>query len=264
MLPVYPLRVTVKVKGVVPEFPSSLLASSAAMLSAESSLRIVPLAIAEVIVAPPLAPDSVTVKPSSGSTSVSPVTLTLMVLLVSPAAKLSVPLGSAPPKSAALAGLTPLPVTAQLTLVAPVVGPLRVTVNVYGVSPEFPSNLTASAAAIANDGAMVPLPITMLLPVTSILSSCTAVTGLKKATMRLGWSARSRVRFKVPAAMARIGTLNNCSSLPTCAGGTYWSVLIPPTSSIKPGAAAVPEVDPAKLNSAPCTMSPVALARLAG
>ena len=49
--------------------------------------------------------DSVTVKPSSGSTVVSPATLTVIVLLVWPAAKLTVPEGSTPPaKSAALAG----------------------------------------------------------------------------------------------------------------------------------------------------------------
>ena len=43
----------------------------------------------------------------------SPATLTVMVLLVSPAAKLTVPVGNTPPvKSAAAAGLAPLPVTA--------------------------------------------------------------------------------------------------------------------------------------------------------
>ena len=76
----------------------------------------VPLAVAVVIVAPPLAFDNVTVKPSSGSTVVSPLTLTVSVLLVSPAAKLIWLAGSVPPKSAALA---PLPVTAQLTVVVP-------------------------------------------------------------------------------------------------------------------------------------------------
>ena len=70
------------------------------------------MAVAVVICAPPEALDSVTVKPSSGSTVVSPLTLTVIVLLVSPAAKLTTPLGSVPPKSAALAGLAPLPVTA--------------------------------------------------------------------------------------------------------------------------------------------------------
>ncbi len=63
--------------------------------------------------------DSVTVKPSLDSTTVSPATLTVIVLLVSPAAKLTVPEGSAAPaKSDPAAGLAPLPVTAQLALVA--------------------------------------------------------------------------------------------------------------------------------------------------
>ena len=66
--------------------------------------------------------DSVTVKPSSGSTVVSPATLTVMVWLVWPAAKLTVPEGSTPPaKSVALAGAAPLPVTAQVALLVPVV-----------------------------------------------------------------------------------------------------------------------------------------------
>ena len=46
------------------------------------------------------------------STAVSPATFTVIVLLVSPAAKLSVPVGNVPPaKSVAFAALAPLPVT---------------------------------------------------------------------------------------------------------------------------------------------------------
>ena len=55
-----------------------------------SSLRMVPVATARDSVAP-VGFDSVTVKVSSGSTAVSPVTATVMVLEVSPAAKVSVP-----------------------------------------------------------------------------------------------------------------------------------------------------------------------------
>ncbi len=113
MVPVVrPVRVTVKVNGVLPELPSNLTASVAAICSAVSSLAIVPEAVAVVIVAPPEALDSVTEKPSSDSTAASPLTLTVIVLAVSPEAKLTAPLGSVPPKSAALAGVPPLPVTA--------------------------------------------------------------------------------------------------------------------------------------------------------
>ena len=77
-----------------------------------SSLVIVPAAEAVVIVAP-TGPERVTVKPSSGSTVVSPLTLTVIVCDVAPAAKFTPPLGSAPPvKSVPLAALAPLPVTA--------------------------------------------------------------------------------------------------------------------------------------------------------
>ena len=53
-----------------------------------------------------------TEKSSFGSTTVSPVTLTVIVLLVSVALNVTVPLGSVPPKSAPLAACVPLPVTA--------------------------------------------------------------------------------------------------------------------------------------------------------
>ena len=100
----------------LPELPSVLLALVAAMASVgrevESSLVIVPAAEAVVIVAP-TGPERVTVKPSSGSTVVSPLTLTVIVCDVAPAAKFTLPLGSAPPvKSVPLAALAPLPVTA--------------------------------------------------------------------------------------------------------------------------------------------------------
>ena len=91
---VSPERVTVNVNGVLPVLPSALLASLAAIESARpaaSSLRMVPVAAAVPMVVPALGADSVTVKPSSASTVVSPATLMVTVLLVSPAAKLSVP-----------------------------------------------------------------------------------------------------------------------------------------------------------------------------
>ena len=111
---VTPERVTVKVNGVLPLLPSANDALSGLIASAVgSSLRMVPMADA-VVIAAPVGADSVTVNCSFGSTVVSPATLTVMVLLVCPAAKLTVPEGSTPPvKSAALAGAPPLPVTAQ-------------------------------------------------------------------------------------------------------------------------------------------------------
>ena len=74
--------------------------------------------------------ERVTVNPSLSSAVMSPETLTVMTFWVSPAAKVTVPDGRVPPKSAALAGLVPDPVTCQLALLVPDVLPLRVTVKV--------------------------------------------------------------------------------------------------------------------------------------
>ena len=54
----------------------------------------------------------VTVNPSAGSTTVSPETAILITCVVSAAAKDTVPVGNAPPKSAATEGFVPLAVTA--------------------------------------------------------------------------------------------------------------------------------------------------------
>ncbi len=77
---------------------------------AASSFEIVPV---DVTV---FRPDDVTVsvKVSFGSTAILSATRTVIVLVVSPAAKVPLPLGSIPPKSAASAKLLPKPVTAQL------------------------------------------------------------------------------------------------------------------------------------------------------
>ncbi len=81
-----------------------------------SSFRIVPEAVAWVML-PLTGLEIVTVNPSSGSKSVSPLTLTVIVCgTEEPGGKATVPEGKTPPaKSAALAGLAPEPVTAQLT-----------------------------------------------------------------------------------------------------------------------------------------------------
>jgi ABC-type uncharacterized transport system permease subunit len=148
---VSPLRVTVNVKAVVLLFPSGFAAEVAAIANVvASSFWIVPLAAAVVIVAGALGLLKVTVNPSSGSITPSPVTAIVMTFVVSPAAKLTVPVGRVPPKSAASAGAPLLPVTAYVAVVVPLVSPLRVTVNVKAVVLLFPSGFVADVAAIAN------------------------------------------------------------------------------------------------------------------
>src|SRR5919106_714187 len=111
------------------------------------------VAAAVTMVVPALGLDSVTVKFSLDSTAVSPATFTVIVLLVSPAAKLTVPVGNTPPaKSAAVAGLAPLPVTAKAAVEAAAVLPLRVTVKVNAVLLLLPSFWLAFAAVIDSVG----------------------------------------------------------------------------------------------------------------
>ena len=95
-----------------------------------------PVAVAVVIVAPLVGLERVTIKFSSGSTVVSPLTLTVITLEVSFAAKVTIPDGKVPPKSAAS---MPVPVTAQFTAFVPVVVLDRVTVKLKALLPEFPS-----------------------------------------------------------------------------------------------------------------------------
>jgi len=95
------------------------------------------------------------VKPSLGSKVVSPCTLTVTVALAAPAAKLTVPEGSTPPtKSVPLAGLLPLPVTAQLAEDVAERSPVRVTVKVNGVAPLLPSAVGAFAGVMESSGSM--------------------------------------------------------------------------------------------------------------
>jgi hypothetical protein len=82
-------RLTKKVNSVAPELPSAFEALRALMDTlGKSSLRMVPLAV-PVPMAALFTGLRVTVKVSSGSTVVSPLTSTVMVLLVSPAAKVT-------------------------------------------------------------------------------------------------------------------------------------------------------------------------------
>ena len=130
------LRLTVK-KALV-SLPSTTVMSLMERVG-ESSLVMVPVAVAVVMVAPLLGLVRVTVKVSLGSGVVSPLTGTLMAWEVMLAPKVTVPEGKTlPTKSAALAGLVPVPVTAQLTVWVVVVSPVRVTVKVKYFVPELP------------------------------------------------------------------------------------------------------------------------------
>ena len=74
------------------------------------------------------------------------------------AAKVTVPLGNAAPKSAASAGGAPVPLTFHATLLLPVVTPLRLSVNTNAVVPLSPS---ASAALVAS-GCTIPMAVSSL------------------------------------------------------------------------------------------------------
>ena len=115
--------------------------------------------MAVVITAPLLAPNKVTVKVSFNLGILSPCTVTVTVLLVSPTPKVTVPLGKVLPlKSALSAALVPLPVTAQFTAVVPAV-PARVMVK--GLAPLFPSVWFAVVAAKARVlSSLVRVPVT--------------------------------------------------------------------------------------------------------
>jgi hypothetical protein len=87
---------------------SGFTADAAAIASEASSFWMIPLADAVPIVVPKLGLLSKTVNPSLDSTTLSPATSTVMVLLVSPAANVTVPVGSTPPmKSLADAEFVP-------------------------------------------------------------------------------------------------------------------------------------------------------------
>jgi hypothetical protein len=110
---VSPERVTVKVNGVEPLFPSNCVAVVPAIDNViESSFKIKPGAAAVVIVAGVLGVLNVTVKPSFGATIVSAFTLIVITCVEEPAAKVTVPLGNAfPEKFDVPAWFAPLPAT---------------------------------------------------------------------------------------------------------------------------------------------------------
>src|SRR5256885_16914492 len=98
----------------------------------------------------PAAFESVTANFSVRSKAVSAATLTVIVLLVSPDAKASVPL-VAPTKSAASAAGLPVGLACQDTEVATAVSPVRTTLKVNGVDPPLlPSSLLADCNPISS------------------------------------------------------------------------------------------------------------------
>ena len=142
-LVVSPVRVKVYTRLGVP-FSATLAGLTPKLTVAASSSVMVPIAVVLVNVlllsVALVGLPNVTVNPSSGSTVVSPLTLTVIVFVVSPGAKLTVPVGKVPPtKSAAVAGLVPLPITSNCAVFVDDVSPERVTVKVNGVKPTFPS-----------------------------------------------------------------------------------------------------------------------------
>jgi len=142
-----PVRVTVKVKAVLPEAPSAFCADSRTIDSVPvpgvSSFQISPVALAVPISTPADAPDRVTVKLSFNSAVVSPTTPMVMVLLVSPAAKLTTPEGKAPRAKSEADGFpveaTPPAVVVHFAEAWPAMLPVRVTRKVKGVVPACPS-----------------------------------------------------------------------------------------------------------------------------
>ena len=118
---------------------------------AVSSSRIVPVAVVFVnvvfVVVALVGSPNVTVNCSSGSITVSPLTLIVTVLEVSPAKNVTVWEGKVPPKSLAFAELAL--VTSTCAVISTDVSPDLVTVKVKGVKPTSPSFCTLVAGAIA-------------------------------------------------------------------------------------------------------------------
>jgi hypothetical protein len=107
-----------------------------------SSLVMVPVALPMMMSAPVEALDRSMVKLSLPSTSTSPCTVTVMVLLSSPLAKDRLPLGSTPPRKSAASAVPA--VVVQSTVAARLRLPLRVTVKVRSVVvPSWPSTRVA-------------------------------------------------------------------------------------------------------------------------
>ena len=83
------LRVTVKVAGVVPEFPSTTFTSATSMVTVSSSVIVPSPRLSEIV--GPVLPESTTPKVSFGSSMRSPTTDTARVWVVVPAVNVRVP-----------------------------------------------------------------------------------------------------------------------------------------------------------------------------
>ena len=214
--PKYPVRDTVKVNGVDPLLPSALAALAAATENCESSVKTMLLAEAVPIDVPALAEDKVTAKASSISIALSPATLTVIVWLVWPAAKFTVPDGNTPPtKSAPFTGFAPVPATVQVALAADVVVPVRVTVKVNGVvAPAAPSNFALALGAIEIDdttSSFKIVPVALAVPiddwpeafdrVTANVSSASVVVSPTTFTVTV-WLLWPAAKFSVPVGKA--------------------------------------------------------------
>ena len=99
------MRVTVKVNGVVPPFPSGRIPFKATIDTPVSSLTIVPWAVAVAIAAVSgVGAESVTANVSSGSTTASPLTRMVIVRDSTPGSKVTVPVSVALPEKSEAVG----------------------------------------------------------------------------------------------------------------------------------------------------------------
>ena len=140
--------------------PSCTVADAAAMsrrgVSAPSSFSIVTVARGAAMTAwvgEAACCDRVTAKVSSTSATASPDTAMVIVAEVCPAARVTVPLGSCPPKSAASAAALPKPVTAKSSTRSAVESPVRYTSKTTFVLPLLRSVTVAVRAAMVMTGA---------------------------------------------------------------------------------------------------------------
>src|ERR1051325_2222349 len=139
---------------VVPLPPSTTATSSAEMTGCGSSVAIVPVAAA-LSISMLTGLLSATVNVSSGSYSVSPVTATVIVFCVSPAAKGRVPLAATKSAVPAVPGFV-----VQATLAGDVGAGLSVTVKLALTVPLSPS-VTRTSAMTARDGTSSALIVTV-------------------------------------------------------------------------------------------------------
>ena len=166
VFPLAPFSDTVKLAGTS---PSTTPVSPIESAGAGSSSVIVPRPLPSPIV-PPDGADSVTVNVSSASSRTSPLTSTVTVLLVSPAAKVTVP-----PPAVKSAGAVAVPTAvAQSTLTAPAAAWSSVTANCAWTVPAFPSSTVRSPIEICGGAAVTVNVCGADTPVLPALSDCSA------------------------------------------------------------------------------------------